>query len=293
MQKPPKPHLNRDPKARFSDRVDAYVRHRPSYPDAVVRFFEQVGLLRPGMTVADVGSGTGISAGLFLRHGYAVVGVEPNEAMRRAAEQMLASPPESPGAPPRADGATFRSVAGSAEATTLADGSVDFVAAGQAFHWFDRPAAKREFVRIVRRGVGDGDGDGAASAGGRSVAGGAGLFWNTRELTGSAFAEGYEALLVRYGTDYGTVRHDAISRAKIDAFFAPATVAAAEFPSEQVFDYAGLEGRLLSSSYAPAAGTPGHDAMVAALRDLFDRCEDGGSVVMRYRTEVYAGRLVQ
>jgi SAM-dependent methyltransferase len=279
----------RDPKARFSDRVDAYVRHRPGYPDEVVRFFERTGLLRPGMTVADIGSGTGISAALFRRHGYSVVGVEPNDAMRRAAEQALAGDPA--GRPAGAALPAFRSVAGSAEATTLPDKSVDFVAAGQAFHWFDRPAARREFARILQTAasgvLGTAGADGSTGAPG----GGAGLFWNSRELTGSAFAEGYEELLVRHATDYATVRHDAVSRAAIDAFFAPAAVEAAEFPSEQRFDYGGLEGRLLSSSYAPAAGAPGHAKMVAALRALFDRCQVGGTVLMAYRTEVYAGRI--
>src|SRR4051794_24338364 len=73
-----------DSKERFSNRVDAYVRHRPGYPDDVVRFLEEVGVAAPGITVADIGSGTGISAQLFLRNGYNVIGVEPNAAMRAA-----------------------------------------------------------------------------------------------------------------------------------------------------------------------------------------------------------------
>src|SRR5688500_12874890 len=152
-----------DPRTRFTDRVEAYVRHRPSYPDDVVRFLESIGLARPGMTVADIGSGTGISAQLFLRNGYRVIGVEPNAAMRAAAERLLATELET---------SAFRSVNGSAEATTLPDASVDLVVAGQAFHWFDRPAARREFHQILRQD--------------NSSNGGVALFWNSRDLTGSA-----------------------------------------------------------------------------------------------------------
>src|SRR5438445_9767149 len=131
----------RDPRARFSDRVDAYVRYRPGYPIDVVRTLEREIGIHPSKTrVVDVGSGTGISADLFLREGYAVVGVEPNAAMRIAAEQLLAS------------SARFQSIEGSAEATTLSDASVDLVVAAQAFHWFDRIAAGLEMQRILAPG---------------------------------------------------------------------------------------------------------------------------------------------
>ena len=251
-----------DPKTRFSDRVDAYARHRPTYPPGVVDFLRSAGLLRPGMTVADVGSGTGISSALFLAAGCTVYGVEPNAAMRAVAEQLG-----------RRDGPAFHSIAGSAEATTLPAASVDLVVAGQAFHWFDRSAAKAEFARILRPG------------------GGAALFWNTRRLTGSAFAEGYEALLREFGTDYDRVRHDRINAAAIAEFFAPFPVRSAAFPFAQRFDYAGLEGRLLSSSYAPGPGHPRHRPMLYALRQVFDACATAGAVVMEYETEVYAGRI--
>src|SRR5260370_9091015 len=92
--------------------------------------------LRPGHVVADVGSGTGLLSELFLKNGNRVYGVEPNEAMRQAGEEYLAS----------FDG--FTSVNGSAEATTLDDASVDFVPAGQTFPWFEPRATRRGFAPI-------------------------------------------------------------------------------------------------------------------------------------------------
>jgi ubiquinone/menaquinone biosynthesis C-methylase UbiE len=256
-----------DPKERFSSRVEAYVRNRPSYPIEAIRWLESNGYCAPGAAVADVGSGTGISTALFLKNGYSVAGVEPNAAMRQAAERWLTETLNP------ADLRRFRSVDGAAEATTLPDHSVELVIAAQAFHWFDRPAAKREFFRILK------------------PAGAVALIWNSRELAGTSFAEGYEALLNEFCLDYNVVRHDQIMAQEIHDFFAPAPTQSATFPSHQQFDYAGLEGRLLSSSYAPPAEHLRHSPMLASLRSLFDRCQRDGTVVTNYRTEVHAGRL--
>src|SRR5262245_51950923 len=98
---------------RFSTRVDDYVKYRPSYPSALFDALErECGLTRPSL-VADVGSGTGIATAPLLARGHRVYGVEPNAAMRAAAERMLGAEPG------------FTSVAGRAEATTLGDASVE------------------------------------------------------------------------------------------------------------------------------------------------------------------------
>jgi SAM-dependent methyltransferase len=251
-----------DSRRRFSDRVDNYVRYRPGYPPKVLDALRAGGVLRPASVVADVGSGTGISAELFLRDGHTVYGVEPNEEMRRAAEKLLL--PRFP---------NFRSVDGSAEATTLPAASLDLVVAAQAFHWFDLTKARQEFRRILRPG-------------GHVV-----LLWNTRKTGGSPFLEAYERLLIEYGTDYRRVRHDNASLERVEKFFAPAPFKAVRFSNEQSFDLAGVEGRLLSSSYAPAPGHPRHEAMMRALWGIFDEFADAGRVRFLYDTEVYVGGL--
>ena len=126
--------------SRFSDRVENYVRYRPGYPPEVVRELKaECGLARSHV-IADVASGTGIWTRLLLENGNPVVGVEPNAEMREAGERLLAAFPK------------FTSIAGTAEATTLADRSMDFVTAAQAAHWFDRERARHEFVRILKPG---------------------------------------------------------------------------------------------------------------------------------------------
>ena len=249
-----------DSKRRFSDRVDNYVRYRPGYPREVLDALRARGVLDNRSVVADVGSGTGISAELFLGDGHTVYGVEPNAEMRGAAERLLL---------PRFH--NFRSVDGSAEATTLPDASVDVVVAAQAFHWFDVGRAREEFRRILRPG-------------GRVV-----LLWNTRRTAGSPFLEAYERLLNEYGTDYRHVRHDSGGGEKVARFFGATPFEVASVPNEQSFDLPGVEGRLLSSSYAPAAGHPRHEPMLRALRDIFAQFAEGGRVKFLYETEVYAG----
>ncbi|MGH9381192.1 MAG: class I SAM-dependent methyltransferase [Thermoanaerobaculia bacterium] len=249
-----------DPTRRFFDRVADYVRYRPGYPEALLRTLIDETGLGTGSAVADIGSGTGISAALLLRSGCRVYGVEPNPEMRHAAEEQLACEPR------------FTSVAGSAEATTLPDASIDLVAAGQAFHWFDRGRARGEFVRILRPH--------------RQVA----LFWNARRSESTPFLRAYESLLLRFGTDYRQVDHTRLGREVFDRFF-DGPYAGRRFPNEQVLDFAGLRGRLLSSSYAPAPGHPDHEPMLDELRRIFDRCQDDGHVRLEYETELYLGTL--
>ena len=129
-----------DATERFSNRVQDYARYRPHYPAAVIGSLQTNCQLLKTSVIADVGSGTGILTELFLRHGNPVLAVEPNRQMREAGERLLEGYPR------------FQSVAGRAEATTLPEQSVDFVTAGQAFHWFDRNKAKAEFSRILKAG---------------------------------------------------------------------------------------------------------------------------------------------
>jgi SAM-dependent methyltransferase len=246
--------------SRFSDRVENYIRYRPGYPLEALHLLRSACGLVPEHVIADVASGTGIWTRVLLENGNAVFGVEPNADMRRAGERLLASFPK------------FTSVAGKAEATTLADTSVDFVTAAQAAHWFDRTGARREFKRILKPG-------------GWLV-----LLWNERVVDGTSFLREYEQLLLTYGTDYADVRHERTTDA-VNEFFDPVPCEERDFPMRQEFDYAGLEGRLLSSSYAPGPGHPKHEPMLRELRRVYDKHAQGGHVAFDYKTRVYFGRL--
>src|SRR5258708_29430755 len=121
---------------RFSNRVANYVKYRPGYPREIVGFLEAKCGLTHESVIADIGCGTGISSRMFLENGSRVIGVEPNAAMRAAAEEYLAGFPN------------FMPVDGTSDRTTLPDASVDLVVAAQAFHWFEPEKTRPEFGRI-------------------------------------------------------------------------------------------------------------------------------------------------
>jgi SAM-dependent methyltransferase len=250
-----------DATSRFTDRVDNYVRYRPRYPEAIVGVLERECGLTPEAVVADIGSGTGMLAEVYLRFGCRVIGVEPNAAMRAEGDRQLVGYPR------------FTSVGGTAEATTLAAGSVDVVAAGQAFHWFDRPRARAEFSRIL--------------APGGSVV----LVWNKRRRSGSPFAEAYEEMLRRFSIDYAEVDHDRVTPEVIAEFFHPESCVEHTFAGGQELTFEALRGRLESSSYAPAPGHPNHAPMIRELRRIFDAYSANGVIALEAYTLLYHGRL--
>ena len=243
---------------RFSSRVDAYVKYRPSYPPGVYELFRQELGIGRGSTVADVGSGTGISAEPLLRDGVIVYCVEPNADMRGAAERSLSRYPG------------FRSITGTGEHTSLPGHSVDLVICAQAFHWLDHQAAADEFRRVTRPG------------------GFVAILWNRRRTDSSPFLQEYDQLLTRYGTDYVKVSYEKepLSPGEFEALF-DVPFAKITFPNEQRFDLTGLRGRVASSSYVPLPGEPGYPELYAGLDDLFTRHASTGRITFEYETEVY------
>lgn len=249
-----------DATERFSSRVAEYVRYRPEYPAAV---FEQITARVPPelpRRAADMGSGTGIFSRALLARGWQVHAVEPNAEMRGAAERALRSE------------SGFVSHAGRAEASGLPARAVALVVAAQAFHWFDAAACRREWRRILlERGL-------------------VCLIWNRRRL-GSSFMNGYEAALTNGAPEYGEVVRRQHDEAAIFELFAGDGFEKVECSNEQLFDWDGFSGRVLSSSYAPRSGEAGHQALMGELRRLYEAHERGGLVRFDYVTTLYMGGL--
>lgn len=245
---------------RFTSRVETYAKFRPGYPPDVIELLRSECGLTEDTIVADIGSGTGILSELLLKNGNEVLGVEPNNAMREAAEHLLRNYPR------------FKSVGGSAEATTLPDQSVELITAGQAFHWFDGAAARREFARILK------------------PQGYVALIWNDRRLDSTPFLRGYEALLRKYGTDYAKVQ-EFNPRNQVAGFFAPQTFQLKEFPNRQAFDFEGFKGRVMSASYTPEPDNPNFEPMLEALLQLYNSNQVNGTVAFEYDTKIYYGKL--
>ena len=245
---------------RFSSRVENYVKYRPGYPRKVIDLLvSECGLWQDSI-VADVGSGTGILAELFLKNGNKVFGIEPNPEMRMAAEQLLAGY------------ASFDSIDVRAETTSLAGNCIDFVTVGQAFHWFNQQQARQEFIRILKS------------------TGWVVLIWNERRLDSSDFLRALEELFLRFGTLYEQVRHENVY-SDIAAFFGAEPFKLATFENLQPLDLEGFKGRVFSASYTPEPEHPNFEPMLEQLLGIFSAHEKAGKVTIEYDTRVYYGHL--
>jgi len=231
---------------RFSGRADVYEAGRPSYPvEAIAVLLD--GLGDPAtLTVADLGAGTGISTRLLAAAGPRVIALEPNAPMRTKAAEH-----------PRV---TW--IDGTAEATTLADASVDVAAAFQAWHWFDHDAALRELRRVVRPG-------------GRIA-----VLYNERDER-DPFTAAFGDLFRRYATE----PIEASRTAALERFARLPGARRSDFGNVQQVDRAGLHARIASSSYVPHEG-PAAAAMAADADALFDRFAADGQVRIHLATFV-------
>ena len=250
-----------DPTLRFSNRVDDYVRYRPRYPREVLETLQRECGLLPDSLVADVGSGAGALAELFLGNGNQVFAVEPNREMREAAEHLLGNHPG------------FHSVDGRAEATNMGDNSVDLIVVGQAFHWFDARETRREFLRILKPPYW------------------MMVVWNEREFNTTPFLIAYDQLLQRYAPDYARTQHKTVYDTALNEFYGAGRFTSRTFSYRQEVDFAGLKGRMLSSSYTPEPGHPNHEPMIAELMHIHRAHEVNGLVTFEYVTRMYYGRL--
>ena len=115
-----------------------YVRHRAGFPDELFERLIAHGVVRPGMRLLDLGTGTGSLARGFARRGLRATGLDVSRELLEAAEDL-----------DREAGVAVRYVRAPAEATGLADASFDVVSAGQCWHWFDRPRAAAETFRLL------------------------------------------------------------------------------------------------------------------------------------------------
>ncbi len=240
-----------NPLARFSDRADDYAKYRPSYPPlAIDAILEGLGNLSQ-LLAADIGAGTGISSRLLAERGVRVIAIEPNAAMREAAEPH-----------PLVE---FRD--GSAEATNLPDASVDLITCFQAFHWFNPEPTLLEFHRILKRS-------------GRLA-----VVWNDRDQE-DEFTQSYTHLI-----KIASNNHPAESRmVSVDPLLKNPLfprIHCHTFIYRQELDLDRLIGRVMSASYIPRQGEA-QRKLVASLKELYTRtCNENGFVYLTYRTSVY------
>jgi SAM-dependent methyltransferase len=266
------------PTYRFSQRVDNYIKYRPHYPQAILDLLKAECQLANTDIIADVGSGTGILAELFLQNGNPVFGIEPDPDMRAGGEYYLQTYPN------------FTMIAGTAESTTLPDDAVDYLTVGQAFHWFDVQRARKEFVRIL-------------VPGGWVV-----LVWNIQRASGTPFLVALQQFWenkqfwkhssrqsARQAARAQTYRldMDLARRELLEPFFAPGNFREEVFGNPMICDFERLRGRILSNGTALEPGDPNYGAMLNALERLFETYQQNGTVTIEHDTRLVYGQLME
>jgi ubiquinone/menaquinone biosynthesis C-methylase UbiE len=235
---------------RFTGRVAEYERYRLRYPKAVIEILTARCGLRREDLVADVGAGTGMLAELFLENGNAVVAIEPNDEMRSVCDQLASAWP----------GLTVKKA--TAEATGLEDASLNFVAVGRAWHWFDREAAVAEFRRVLKPG------------------GWVALVSNRRYKDGSDEYAAYEAILTEFGKGRGETEPETRTAGEIAPLFSEGEVVREELRGEQVLALEEFLGQTQSFSVAPLPGDAKYEGMQTTLRGFFARFQQDGVLKM-------------
>ncbi len=249
-----------NPTGRFSGRAKLYAQYRPDYPAQAVDYLIATAQLGFTSLVIDVGCGTGISSRQLAQRGIPVIGMEPNDEMR--AKAQAESTPEGCPAP------EYR--AGQAENTGLPNSCADMVLAAQAFHWFEREAALKEFHRLLK------------------PSGWAVLMWNERDET-DPFT-GLLTQLIRSAPHVAKLEKDRADAGDLiltHPLFENAHKVT--FSHSQTLDEEGLRGRCFSASYAPKEHEEA-EKLVAALCEAFRKVQTEGRVVLRYVTTVFCGQ---
>jgi SAM-dependent methyltransferase len=244
-----------DPLNRFSNRAEDYVKYRPSYPPEVINITLEGLAPASQLIVADIGAGTGIASRLLAQRGVNVIAVEPNAAMREAAESH-----------PHVE---FRN--GSAETTNLPDASVDLVTCFQAFHWFNPDRSLLEFSRILKPK--------------RRLA----LVWNNRHQEDKFTREYSQLVRVISNNHPGESRIKRVEPLLTSKYFV--NIREYKFVSHQKLDLAGLIGRAMSVSYLPDEGKS-YEQLITGLENLYKRfCDENNFVYMIYETSVHLAEL--
>ena len=242
---------------RFSNKVENYVRYRPSYPTGVIKYLVDTVGINSKSTVADIASGTGMLSQLLINRVKKLYCVEPNNEMRQYSEGILK----------KYNNCSV--INGSAETTNLEDNSVDFITVAQAFHWFNTQNSINEFKRILKPS-------------GIMI-----LIWNNR-VNNTEFLKVYDDSLKKYAIDYNELNHQNITDNELNKYFKNEMIKKT-FNNYQEFDIEGVMGRVLSCSYAPPEESENFKKLKKSLKESFNKNAVDSIIHFNYETELFWG----
>lgn len=245
----------------FTDKANIYAKYRPSYPNEYIEYLLSANELNENQIVADIGSGTGIFSRQLLENDLHVIGVEPNDDMRKMAEQSLKRYPR------------FQSIKATAEHTTLKENSVDLVTVAQAFHWFNKEAFKIECQRILKQKA--------------HVA----LVWNSRDGTSPIIKENADICQKTCPNFKGFSGGIEETPEMFNSFFKDGKYEFKEYQNDLLFDYEGFLGRNLSASYAPKKNDKEYKNFIFLLSELFEKYSKNGKILIPNLTRSYLGNV--
>ena len=244
----------------FDGYADDYTIGRPQYSEGLVDQLLADFDPASNVKIADIGSGTGKFSSQLLARGFEVYSVEPNDDMRRVAEEELSGFNR------------FHSVNGGAEDTSLDSASVDLVTTAQAFHWFDVDKFRAECKRILRSNA--------------KVA----LVWNVRDMKAPVNQELYD-IYKRYcprfvGFSGGIVKNDP----RIQFFF-ESGYKYISYPNPLTLDKEKFIARSLSGSYSIKEDDSSYEEYMDSITDIFSKYSVSGSVIIPNDSVAYIGCL--
>lgn len=244
----------------FDGYANDYTVGRPSYAAELIDcLYNKYGFSKSSI-IADIGSGTGKFAKHLLDRGSQVYCVEPNDDMRRVAEDELSTYPG------------FHSINGDAETTTLDDNTVDFITTAQAFHWFDVQKFRRECKRILKPG------------------GKVFLIWNVRNMDEALNKELYQ-IYRKYCPNFkgfsGGIEKD---DQRIRDFFDEKYEYVA-FDNPLYLDRERFIARSLSGSYSLKEGDKEYAEYMKAIEAAFEKYANKGIVSIANRSVAYIGNV--
>lgn len=205
-----------------------------------------------------MGSGTGIFSEQLLKNGYIVYAVEPNDDMRKKAEEKLSKEKG------------FFSVKGTDKNTTLFEKSVDFITAAQSFHWFDADAFKKECKRILKPN-------------GKVM-----IVYNNRDKSALCNKALFD-ILSKYCPEFKGFS-GGMSDEKCRAFF-NGKCEVFKVDNSQIYDRQGYIDRVLSSSYSLCEKDEEYGEYLENIKAHFNTFSEKGLLTVPIYTTAYIGSI--